>query len=81
MGETMAQIQQNVARGGQDAKTVKALSSGILNKMVGEQVTLRASMDYYAMIIWALVVLILAILFVPRAKKVVLTFRRKFIPY
>jgi len=81
MGETMAQIQHNVARGGQDAKTVKALSSGILNKMIGEQVTLRASMDYYAMIIWALVVLILAILFVPRAKRVILAFRSKFVPY
>jgi high-affinity Fe2+/Pb2+ permease len=60
---------------------VKALSSGILNKMIGEQVTLRSSMDYYAMIIWALVVLILAILFVPRAKRVILAFRSKFVPY
>lgn len=81
MSETMAQIQQNIARTGQDAATAKALSSGVFNKMMANQVTLRASMDYYGAVIWTLVALILAILFVPRAKKVVLDFRRRFIPY
>lgn len=81
MSETMAQIQQNIARTGQDAATAKALSSGVFNKMMANQVTLRASMDYYSAVIWALVALIVAILFVPKAKKVVLDFRRRFIPY
>ncbi|HWW43282.1 MFS transporter [Pedobacter sp.] len=81
MSETVVRIQEHIAWRGQDAKTAKVLSSGVLNKMVGEQVTLRASMDYYAAMIFALVVLILAILFVPRAKRGILAFRSKFVPY
>ncbi|PYF75113.1 MFS transporter [Pedobacter nutrimenti] len=81
MGETMSRIQRSIAMGGQDAKTVKDLSSGVLSKVVAGQVSLRASMDYYAAVIWAMVILILAILFVPQAKKVVISFRKRFIPY
>lgn len=78
---TVVGIQEHVARSGQDAATVKSLSAGILNKMVAEQVTLRASMDYYGLVIWALVVLILVIVFAPQAKRAVLNLRRRFTPY
>lgn len=78
---TNSSIRQSIALGGQDVATVQRLSTGVFNKMVSEQVALRASMDYYTMVIWALVVFILGLLFFPGAKKIILTFGRRFIPY
>lgn len=81
MNETMNNIQESIANNGQDAATVKALSSGVLNRAVAEQVTLRAAMDYYSMMIWALSVFILLLAVLPSARRVVLHYTRKFIPY
>lgn len=81
MNETMTGIQESIASNGQDAATVKLLSSGVLNRAVAEQVTLRAAMDYYSMMIWSLSVFIVLLAVLPSARRVMLHYRRKFIPY
>lgn len=81
MNETMEAIRENVALGGQDAKTVNSLTSGIWNKMLSKQVFLRASMDYYEMIIWAILLLIMVLLLAPQGKRMILVLRKRFLPY
>ncbi|WP_306350233.1 MFS transporter [Flavobacterium sp. '19STA2R22 D10 B1'] len=81
LNQRISEIQQNVILNGQDNLTAKSMSSGILNKFVGQQVSLRSSMDYYTMMIYALAVLVLILIVAPYTKKIVLRYRRNFIPY
>ena len=81
MDETINSIQASIANSGQDAATAKMLSSGMLNRAVTEQVALRAAMDYYGMMIWALSVFIVLLAVLPSARRAMLYYTRKFIPY
>lgn len=57
------------------------LRTGGLNKVIAEQVSLRASMDYYDMMIRALAVFILLLAFLPAAKGLIRRYGRPPVPH
>ncbi|RBL90680.1 MFS transporter [Chitinophaga flava] len=79
--DVLTQLQRHFLTQGKDMATARQLSAGTLQKMLQEQVGLRASMDYYSLMIIGLVILILTILIAPSIRRSLARTGKKFIPY
>ncbi|MCW3466662.1 MFS transporter [Chitinophaga nivalis] len=76
-----ADVQQQVLISGQELQAAKTAAAGSVNRVLAEQVALRASMDYYSMMCVGLIVVLLVLTIRPHAKEVLVKYGKRFIPY
>lgn len=79
--DVLEQFRQHFLANGRDLATARQLAEGAARRLLQEQTSLRASMDYYAWMIIGLSVLITVIIAGPWVKQQVLRPRKAFTPY
>ena len=78
---TLLDIQNTYINAGSDIYTAKGASGVYFNKLAGQQILARATLDYYDLMLVGLVFIIAILLFSPQIQKVVLRLRKGVVPY
>jgi hypothetical protein len=78
---TLLDIQNQYINAGSDMYTLKTVSSGYFNQMIGQQILARAIRDYYDLMLTGLIFVIIILLLLPQIQHVVLRLRKGNVPY
>lgn len=79
--QTLHQVQQQILLDGKDPALGMHLATKLYNTHILQQVSSRASMNYYSWMIWGLLGVILLVLLAKPTKKVITRLSKNFIPY
>lgn len=78
---TLFDIQNNYMIAGSDMYTAKGISGAYFNQLVGRQILVRATQDYYYLMLVGVVGVIMMLLLLPKIQDVVIKLRKGNIPY
>jgi len=78
---TLFDIQNNYMIAGSDMYTAKGISGAYFNQLVGRQILVRATQDYYYLMLVGVVGVIMMLLLLPKIQNVVIKLRKGNIPY
>lgn len=81
VNQSITALQQSSTLDGKNLATVKPLVTQLFNKAIGQQVALRASLDYYTWVIYSLLLLITLLIIFSPTKRLVAKITKRFIPY